>query len=664
MGGGLAFLTKKSFNPANWSNQRQVWEARQNNETEKRRIAERDEQLKREREEEELARVVGGEEGGGRKALGFMYDAGKVPGLDRKQNDGISDNDGGEYDGGDKQSGGGGGEEASALYERQPGDDDAAAAFRALLARGTAATEGEPTNNISGTQYMTAGEAALKDDGIETNNNAEEDETKDKKPDHRTNLEKAVGRGINAGSNVTLAQQMERFPQLKGAPMALQKPKGGVDNKESSDSNVASLNFKPLGAVLRNVQCLKCGKWGHSRGDRECEVTWNPFNMSSSMPTAPIAPPAAAPAAAATANTTTNNGAPSLLDEGRNKELCKPSSGEHRNHKKESKRRRKEERKHRKKKHKSHKRRKRSRYYSSDDSSVSSYSSEDSDSRRHSKRHRYDTDSDDDSRRYKRSRKESKRKSKHHSKRRHHSPSLSASLTILAMIGAHLIVLGLLGVSSAFNYSNICSRQQHKPSICRLFGGELLARSEKKLATTTAADALALINEAKALRAEASMLQQQLNLEKEERIRKECEKVDNLIDALLFHGSSFGNDKDDGKQERSKQQLLQTEEQVAKLLISKRLNYEMVNQVFDRICELSNRPQSIDSCSPLLSLLLDAACQVDVIERKDNPNKRWNGRVERDLRRKLFGLGYGIRIEDVENEKRSIRSITGEKDLY
>ena len=64
MGGGLAFLTKKSFNPANWRNQREVWEARQNAETEKRRISERDAQLKREREEEDLARVVGGEEGG------------------------------------------------------------------------------------------------------------------------------------------------------------------------------------------------------------------------------------------------------------------------------------------------------------------------------------------------------------------------------------------------------------------------------------------------------------------------------------------------------------------------------------------------------------------------------------------------------------------------
>lgn len=55
MGGGLAFLTKKSFNPANWTNQKQVWEARQKETIEKRRLAEQDAQLKREREEKELA---------------------------------------------------------------------------------------------------------------------------------------------------------------------------------------------------------------------------------------------------------------------------------------------------------------------------------------------------------------------------------------------------------------------------------------------------------------------------------------------------------------------------------------------------------------------------------------------------------------------------------
>jgi hypothetical protein len=91
------------------------------------------------------------------------------------------------------------------------------------------------------------------------------------------------------------------------------------------------------------------------------------------------------------------------------------------------------------------------------------------------------------------------------------------------------------------------------------------------------------------------------------------------------------------------------------------MNYDLVNQMFDRICELSNRPQSVDSCSPLLSLLLDAACKVDCLEKEENPNKRWNHRVERDLRKKLFLLGYGIRIEEVDNTNNA-RSITGEKD--
>lgn len=230
---------------------------------------------------------------------------------------------------------------------------------------------------------------------------------------------------------------------------------------------------------------------------------------------------------------------------------------------------------------------------------------------------------------------------------------------------AGVSILGFLVGSDGFNYLRMTNRQPSRSKT--LLHGEL-ARSDKATdASTSAADALVLLNEAKALRAQASVLQQQLNQEKEERIRKQQERVDSLIDALLFHGVNNDTPRlpsgEDGARQRSKQQLMHTEEQVAELLISKRMNYEMVNQMFDRICELSNRPQSIDSCSPLLSLLLDAACKVDCLEREDNPNKRWNHRVERDLRRKLFALGYGIRIEDVENEKRRSRSITGERDL-
>lgn len=157
-------------------------------------------------------------------------------------------------------------------------------------------------------------------------------------------------------------------------------------------------------------------------------------------------------------------------------------------------------------------------------------------------------------------------------------------------------------------------------------------------ANSDTAHALELLSEARALRQEASKLQEQLNLEKEERIRKQQEKVDKLIDLLLFHGVNSNTN----ESEAGKQQLLHTEEQVAQLLISKRMSYDMVNQMFDRIVELANRPQSIDSCSPLLSLLLDAACQVDCLERKENPNKRWNHRVERDLRRKVSDDGRVI----------------------
>lgn len=170
------------------------------------------------------------------------------------------------------------------------------------------------------------------------------------------------------------------------------------------------------------------------------------------------------------------------------------------------------------------------------------------------------------------------------------------------------------------------------PTVCGFTSDNSRSSSDLARPTATSAeDALVLLSEAKALRQQASMLQEQLNREKEERIHKEREKVDNLIDLLLFHGMNS----ESNSSEESKQQLLHTEEQVAQLLISKRLSYDMVNQCFDRIVEQANRPQSIDSCSPLLSLLLDAACQVDCLERKENPNKRWSGRVERDLRKKV-----------------------------
>lgn len=373
MGGGLAFLTKKSFNPANWSNQRQVWEARQKHASEQRRITEREAQLKREREEEEMARMVGGEEEGGRKALGFMYEGGRIPGLQKEERKDDDDEH-------VTHSAGVAATASDSLYARQPGDDDAAAAFRAMLARGTVDDAQPAVESVA--------EAAAPTD---------EQEEKTEHVDNRTNLEKAVGRGINSGSGVTLTQQMERFPMLKNAPMVLQKPKDG-EAEQSTD--IAGLNFKPLGQVLRNVKCLSCGKWGHSRGERECEVSgWDPFRVSAPVVAAPVVK---APA-------------PAPLDAQKQDEEHR---ADRRKSKKKEKKRHREDRHKRKRKHKH--RRRRSPSYSS--ASSSSYDSSDANNKRGRK------PACDDERDERGHRKDSHRSSsRKHKRRRERSRSPSCS---------------------------------------------------------------------------------------------------------------------------------------------------------------------------------------------------------------------------------------------
>ena len=169
----------------------------------------------------------------------------------------------------------------------------------------------------------------------------------------------------------------------------------------------------------------------------------------------------------------------------------------------------------------------------------------------------------------------------------------------------------------------------------------------------TSPDPIILKQQADALRAEADALRIQLDKSKEEAEQRRLARVDNLIESILVNFTI----NDDN-------QLLNTEEQVARLIQDERLSVENINNMFDRIVEQSQRRQSIDNCSPLISLLLDAACKVDCMEREDNPNKRWNHRVERDLRKKLFALGWGIDLDQVKKEKEGIRSIHGEKDLY
>ena len=246
---GLAFLSKKSFNPKNLSNQKTVWEARQQKKQQEKRIQERETQLKREREDEELARARLGATGGDKATLSFMY---AIPPSVGDQVSNVKDS---------CQSS----VARDNAWERQPGDDDAAAAFRAMLAG--ASTPQEESIEKDRISFSNSSGAALQ--GPKVDRTLPE-------VDGRSALEKAVGRKDRSNVALTLEEQIARFPQLQHAPMA--KGMKGTD---------VQVNFKPLGTQLRNVQCLVCGVWGHSKGDRECTMSgWDPFSLK--VPNVPI----------------------------------------------------------------------------------------------------------------------------------------------------------------------------------------------------------------------------------------------------------------------------------------------------------------------------------------------------------------------------------------
>lgn len=266
---GLKFLSKKGFHPQNRSNQKRVWEAQQEDKVHEQRVREREAQLQRERDDEELAQARGDA-----PKLRFLYEP--PPGLAGGQ----SLVQGKEREDQPSRSSWGGGQNDSttqSLTERQPGDDDAAAAFRRMLAGFQADAQDTIDNNNdrkTGSRFETAAFASTVLQGSTIDPKANDSNKKGTNADVRSELERAVGRKKESVPGLlTLEEQIQRFPALANAPRA-----------KGMTATDVGVKFNPLGTQIRNVRCLACGFWGHSLGDRECLKTgWDPF-ASASVP--------------------------------------------------------------------------------------------------------------------------------------------------------------------------------------------------------------------------------------------------------------------------------------------------------------------------------------------------------------------------------------------
>ena len=197
---------------------------------------------------------------------------------------------------------------------------------------------------------------------------------------------------------------------------------------------------------------------------------------------------------------------------------------------------------------------------------------------------------------------------------------------------------------------NVHSRFRHSPGArdaWPLFattstssGGKKSSKAEssgdEEGAALTLAQAKSLQAQAQQLKEEADRMRQQLDDEKERALIQRQTKIDGWIDELLIQ-MEMGTDDED----TPKIQLLKTVEQVLERLQDDRYSQEQINAIFNRICETGPK-QSRSNCSPIMELLVDAVGKMDEVERAENPNKRWSGRVERVLRKRLFDMDWNM----------------------
>lgn len=243
---GISFLFKKRFHPSRLDNQKRLFVAEQTTAERNEREAESAKEVLKEKEMVSYEAMGAMEARDPRtSALKFMYAAPQSKDQqDGKKNPNVM---------------------ASIKdYEAkvdQNGEDDMVKAFKAKIIQ----SKLKSLADIAGSNELEVGPAL----DPRLTEPIENITSKQSKPftQPQSALEKEVG-----GKHKTMLthdQLGERFACLRNAPM------------EGGYAKGMAVKHKPFNEVVRNVQCARCGEWGHRSGERECALRdYNPHDYA------------------------------------------------------------------------------------------------------------------------------------------------------------------------------------------------------------------------------------------------------------------------------------------------------------------------------------------------------------------------------------------------
>lgn len=240
---GISFLFKKTFHPARLDNQKKVYLSEQDKLDIKNKEDKLAQEVKKEREIQEYEALGSIEQRDPRSAaLKFMYSMPIVE-NDKKKSAVVGKH-----------------------YEPKidaDGDDEMVKKFKARLAGESSSS----SNSAVGTSQS-----------VESIDDADNSNRSHIAPEWggfgkgavllpQSALEKNVGKKTQIG--LTNDELVERHPFLKNAPV------------DGSYAKNMSAHHKPFSQLIRNVQCMRCGKWGHRSGERECALRdFNPRSQA------------------------------------------------------------------------------------------------------------------------------------------------------------------------------------------------------------------------------------------------------------------------------------------------------------------------------------------------------------------------------------------------